>query len=653
MAYARILVYHDNRPLSNCSTESLDIPSYLKKSRHVLTYRQQHRKKCDNLCVFEAISQYLYREKKFKYGRKRSTIIENLLLTYCTKKGIEEEKFEGIKFEEIPELERILKLPLNIYEIEEEEENGKLRGSAIYLSKIKKKKTKRIHLIRHDNHIMYCTSINALLKHYDCIICEATFDQAWLYTRHVRKCTRRRFSTVRKQKAVFHSGERYRPSQTIFERIQHSCKMQIPQWLKKKMRFIITWDIETYNDYLPTNIVRGKQTESIAVLKPFVIGAATNHPSFTDVAIFYIDKSDDFILDFIIWLEKVSKTQFKTLKKEYQIIFKKLQNHIEVAIMNRNNYGIGLYTGLKTELIEYLRRIPVIGYNSGKFDSRVMSNYIIPCLIQRYEPNNIKILTKGSTYVRIETPNFVFIDQMNYIAGKKSLDNYMYSVLGKHFKSKLPYGWLKSLSCLEETKLPPYEDWYSLLREHNILEADHDYYLYLLEEGQSEEQALKTMNLIKPPPTGQELLIELQNLWESNGFKTFRDFLSYYLTQDVKPFLDASERQLKIFQDKYKICIYRDYVSLSSIAIKIAFSYLDAYPVFVPAKELYQELAKTPGGQSIIFQREAIGGITKIRPHIYGKNAETMQSIFSLDASLMYGEEINFSSNILSHRVFY
>ena len=75
LAYARVLVYHDNRPISSCSTESLDIPSYLKKSRHVLTYKQQSekdRKKCNNLCVFEAITEHLYRYKTIKYGKNHN-----------------------------------------------------------------------------------------------------------------------------------------------------------------------------------------------------------------------------------------------------------------------------------------------------------------------------------------------------------------------------------------------------------------------------------------------------------------------------------------------------------------------------------------------------------------------------------------------------
>ena len=52
--------------------------------------------------------------------------------------------------------------------------------------------------------------------------------------------------------------------------------------------------------------------------RPLVIGAATNHPSFKDPVIFYVDKSNDFVLDFIIWLENVSNTQYKTLKKEFK-----------------------------------------------------------------------------------------------------------------------------------------------------------------------------------------------------------------------------------------------------------------------------------------------------------------------------------------------
>ncbi len=66
--------------------------------------------------------------------------------------------------------------------------------------------------------------------------------------------------------------------------------------------------------------------------------------------------------------------------------------------------------------------------------------------------------------------------------------------------------------------------------------------------------------------------------------------------------------------------------------------YMGDTEIYMPCEENYKLLReKTPGGQSLIITMEALAGITKIHQQEYGENALTCQSIFSLDASLMYG----------------
>lgn len=97
----------------------------------------------------------------------------------------------------------------------------------------------------------------------------------------------------------------------------------------------------------------------------------------------------------------------------------------------------------------------------------------------------------------------------------------------------------------------------------------------------------------------------------------------------------ACEKQSRLFAKEYNVNLYRSFVSLPGVAIKVGFRYLENYPVFIPSEEDYKLFRTTPGGQSILFTLEAIAGITKIKQREFGLDALTVQSIFSLDASFM------------------
>ena len=57
---------------------------------------------------------------------------------------------------------------------------------------------------------------------------------------------------------------------------------------------------------------------------------------------------------------------------------------------------------------------------------------------------------------------------------------------------------------MQNTELPPYDAFYSKLRNCNPLEADYTDYVNLLKSGLTTEQAVVKIKLSKPPPTGIE-----------------------------------------------------------------------------------------------------------------------------------------------------
>lgn len=75
----------------------------------------------------------------------------------------------------------------------------------------------------------------------------------------------------------------------------------------------------------------------------------------------------------------------------------------------------------------------------------------------------------------------------------------------------------------------PYKTFYSDLKKINTLEEEYLKYQRLLDDGKSNEQALKVLKLKAPPPTGRDNYEFLQAKFKELKMRNMRDFLLYYL----------------------------------------------------------------------------------------------------------------------------
>ena len=71
-------------------------------------------------------------------------------------------------------------------------------------------------------------------------------------------------------------------------------------------------------------------------------------------------------------------------------------------------------------------------------------------------------------------------------------------------KCYFPYSSLQNASDLMQISMPAYESFYSSLAQCNTLEEDYSAYKRLLELDHTESEALKLLQVVKPPLTGHE-----------------------------------------------------------------------------------------------------------------------------------------------------
>ena len=103
---------------------------------------------------------------------------------------------------------------------------------------------------------------------------------------------------------------------------------------------------------------------------------------------------------------------------------------------------------------------------------------------------------------------------------------------------------------MQNTKLPPYDAFYSRLRSCNPLEAEYTDYVNTLKSPLTTEQAVVKFKLSKPPPTGIENNQYLRQRWKQEQRSSFKDFLRWYNIEDVVPTLEAMQKMIAFYHDK-------------------------------------------------------------------------------------------------------
>ena len=101
-------------------------------------------------------------------------------------------------------------------------------------------------------------------------------------------------------------------------------------------------------------------------------------------------------------------------------------------------------------------------------------------------------------------------------------------------KGYFPYEWLDHIDKLNTPVLPSYDDFYSSLKECNVLNEEYDTFI-------------KNGGTGTAPLTGRAIYESLCTLWEDKAMTSFRDYLVYYNSFDVELMIQAVDQMLSIY----------------------------------------------------------------------------------------------------------
>ena len=276
------------------------------------------------------------------------------------------------------------------------------------------------------------------------------------------------------------------------------------------------------------------------------------------------------------------------------------------------------YKTLIGQLLGWLHQLPVIGFNSGRYDLNVIKQFFVPYLLKPSKQDNEDVdeeeeeeeddddetrfvIKRQNTFMCFATKKLKFLDITSYLAPGFSYDKYLKAYGCELQKGHFPYEYMDGIGKLEDRALPPQEAFYSRLKNEGI--SDDDY-------------------------------ARCQAVWCDNRMKSMRDFLVWYNNRDAVPFLEAIDKQFAFYK-QHNIDMFKDGVSVPGLTLLYLFNELPSNTFFTVFNQTNSDLHllvkdNIVGGPAIIFHRYHEKDITKIR------GEETCRSIVGYDANALY-----------------
>ena len=593
----------------------------------------------DYICLFRAIAVHLFGSSELE------TNAANLFSAFLHESGHDAINFRGVSIDHLVFVENAIKHNIFIYDIDIEEGEfvGELAIRSVEMYE------KNINLLRYNNHICYVEDINTFFKRFRCPSCDTFIKYVSNFNRHVKSCKDR--------VQHIYPESVYALRETLFDKLDaYGISYNDDQKLFKTLAI---FDFESI--CVPTEELKDTNTTTwIGKHEPISVSISSNLIE-EPVFLCYKDPKN-LIVSFVEALEEFankSKTEMQTkfasiqeiINSRVKAIFEKLNERKgrtnpafdfedecieeeEEADMSTQFLQIqkNQLLDLQQHFERYINTLPVFGFNSGKYDLNLIKSYLLPYLIheRHIQPTVIK---KANQYVSFKFGDVQFLDILNFLGGATSLDSFLKAYKTSENKGFFPYEWFDSPNKLDAPFLPPYECFFSKLKNHNPLEKEFTDFTKLLNSRLSQQEALKKLRLKEVPPSGVDNYNYLKVIWEEKQMSTFRDFVKWYNNKDVFPTLEAMQKTMEFYYNKGidMLKLGCTLPNLANVCLHQSTNH-KFFPFVESHKDLHDKKREDmTGGPSIVFKRKAVVDQTFIR------NSENIcKSIVGIHACQLY-----------------
>ena len=562
------------------------LPDYVKHNKAIVGLEKDHHHNAtynDNLCLFRCLALH--------QGCDIRCLEATVVTLYSKYTDTSVHDFAGVTLDDLHKVESKFETNVVVYQLVGID-NGKTMAELVRRSPAQYQETMYMNL--HETHYSYIQDIGKYCHSYRCRKCgDSLWKRPWELHRHERTCE----VGVRR----VYKGGVYRPPSSIFERLDDEGI--IVEDVLRYYPYRATFDFECYFDRnnLPANT---NTLQWSARHVPLSVSVASNVPGYEPAQCYITDgDSDKLVADMMAGLFATSDAAYESLLLLYADVLEELKTRKEAwdeeeCEANAEDKKKNPFNTLAGHLHDWLHQLPVIGFNSGKYDLNMIKRSFVPLLIS----NNAAVIKRQNTYMCLYTDKLKFVDICNYLAPGVSYDKYLKAYGCDLQKGHFPYEYMDGIEKLEDRALPPQAAFFSQLKNEGISDTDY---------------------------------AACQAVWGDNQMTTMRDYLIWYNNRDVTPFLDAIAKQAAFYRDRH-IDMFKDGISVPGLSLLHLFNDLPNDTNFVTFNRTNSDLHKLVkdnivGGPAIIFHRYHEKDVTKIRG-----GGETCRAIVGYDANALY-----------------
>ena len=432
----------------------VNLPDYVKRNKAIVGLEKDDHNAIyrDNLCLFRCLA------------RHQGCDVRRLeaLLDEYTDTPVRD--FAGVPIQDLHKIEAKFKTNVCVYKLEEIAD-GKTTAELVRRSTARYPDTMYVNIF--ETHFSYIKDIRMYCHSWRCRNCgESLWKSSWELHRHESTCD----AGVNR----VYKGGVYRPSPSIFQRLDDEGIV-----VEKTLRYYpyrATFDFECYftGGNLPADT---DHVQWSARHVPLSVSVASNVPGYEPALCFVTDgDADKLVGSMMTRLNTISDAAFASLLPLYAAVLAALdaRKHAweeETKGAEEEEAGEGRNNPYKTligQLLGWLRQLPVIGFNSGKYDLNMIKRSFVPLLIS----NNAAVIKRQNTYMCLSTDRLKFLDILNYLAPGFNYDKYLKAYGCELQKGHFPYEYMDGVGKLDDRALPPQSAFFSQLKNEGISDAD-------------------------------------------------------------------------------------------------------------------------------------------------------------------------------------
>ena len=450
----------------------VNLPDYVKHNKAIVGLEKDHHCNAtynDNICLFRCLALH--------QGCDVRHLEATVVTLYAKYTDTPVHDFAGVTIDDLSKIEATFGVNVVVYKLVEITD-GKTTVELVRRSPCQYIETMYLNL--YEAHFSYIKDIRMYSHSYKCSKCEqALWKTPQALHRHERTCTEG-------IKRVYKGGV-YHPPPSVFERLDDEGIV-----VEKTLRYYpyrATFDFECFFDRhnLPadTNTLQWSARHV-----PLSVSMASNVPGHEDAQCYITNgDSNKLVEEMVNNLITISDAAYDSLKPSYGSVLYELEARKEAwddAESEANAEDkTNPFNTLAGQLHGWLHQLPVIGFNSGKYDLNMIKRSCVPLLIS----NNAAVIKRQNTYMCLYTDELKFVDICNYLAPGVSYAKYLTAYGCELGKGHFPYEYMDDLQKLEDRVLPPQSAFFSQLKNEGISDADYARCQAVWHDNQMEDDA--------------------------------------------------------------------------------------------------------------------------------------------------------------------